>query len=60
MLSYYRTMEWHEKHDNEDTTSASEGSNMTGTDKTDFDHSCIKKKLEHGFTQIWQDVQLKV
>lgn len=23
MLSYYRTMEWHEKHDNEDTTSAS-------------------------------------
>uniref|UniRef100_A0A452V134 VPS50 subunit of EARP/GARPII complex n=1 Tax=Ursus maritimus TaxID=29073 RepID=A0A452V134_URSMA len=28
MLSYYRTMEWHEKHDNEDTTSASEGSNM--------------------------------
>lgn len=60
MLSYYRTMEWHDKHDNEDTTSASEGSNMTGTDKTDFDRSCIKKKLEHGFTQIWQDVQLKV
>uniref|UniRef100_A0A8C0KCP4 VPS50 subunit of EARP/GARPII complex n=1 Tax=Canis lupus dingo TaxID=286419 RepID=A0A8C0KCP4_CANLU len=28
MLSYYRTMEWHEKHDNEDTTSASEGSNI--------------------------------
>ncbi|KAM9651247.1 syndetin isoform 3-T3 [Trichechus inunguis] len=24
MLSYYRTMEWHEKHDNEDSTSASE------------------------------------
>ncbi|XP_064431334.1 syndetin isoform X3 [Mirounga angustirostris] len=59
MLSYYRTMEWHEKHDNEDTTSASEGSNM-GTEETDFDRGYIKKKLEHGLTRIWQDVQLKV
>nr|XP_019585269.1 PREDICTED: syndetin isoform X1 [Rhinolophus sinicus] len=60
MLSYYRTMEWHEKHDNEDTTSASEGSNMLGTEETDFDRGYIKKKLEHGLTRIWQDVQLKV
>ncbi|XP_002918285.1 syndetin isoform X1 [Ailuropoda melanoleuca] len=59
MLSYYRTMEWHEKHDNEDTTSASEGSNM-GTEETNFDRGYIKKKLEHGLTRIWQDVQLKV
>nr|BAE00296.1 unnamed protein product [Macaca fascicularis] len=34
MLSYYRTMEWHEKHDNEDTASASEGNNMIGTEET--------------------------
>lgn len=60
MLSYYRTMEWHEKHDNEDTTSASEGSNIIGTEETDFDRGYIKKKLEHGLTRIWQDVQLKV
>lgn len=59
MLSYYRTMEWHEKHDNEDTTSASEGSNMS-TEETNFDRGYIKKKLEHGLTRIWQDVQLKV
>uniref|UniRef100_A0A8C9D6N2 VPS50 subunit of EARP/GARPII complex n=1 Tax=Panthera leo TaxID=9689 RepID=A0A8C9D6N2_PANLE len=59
MLSYYRTMEWHEKHDNEDTTSAAEGSNM-GTEETNFDRGYIKKKLEHGLTRIWQDVQLKV
>ncbi|XP_070364585.1 syndetin isoform X2 [Equus asinus] len=60
MLSYYRTMEWHEKHDSEDTISASEGSNMMGTEETNFDRGYIKKKLEHGLTRIWQDVQLKV
>ncbi|XP_021791727.2 syndetin isoform X1 [Papio anubis] len=87
MLSYYRTMEWHEKHDNEDTASASEvllgrvkegrergegrekdghtaripeGNNMIGTEETNFDRGYIKKKLEHGLTRIWQDVQLKV
>nr|XP_036875715.1 syndetin [Manis javanica] len=60
MLSYYRTMEWHEKHDNEDTTSTSEGSNMMATEETNFDRGYIKKKLEHGLTRIWQDVQLKV
>uniref|UniRef100_F7CE25 VPS50 subunit of EARP/GARPII complex n=1 Tax=Callithrix jacchus TaxID=9483 RepID=F7CE25_CALJA len=60
MLSYYRTMEWHEKHGNEDTASASEGSNMIGTEETNFDRGYIKKKLEHGLTRIWQDVQLKV
>ncbi|XP_023580400.1 syndetin isoform X2 [Trichechus manatus latirostris] len=59
MLSYYRTMEWHEKHDNEDSTSAS-GSNMIGTEETNFDRGYVKKKLEHGLTRIWQDVQLKV
>ncbi|XP_017902911.1 PREDICTED: syndetin isoform X2 [Capra hircus] len=60
MLSYYRTMEWHEKHDGEDAASASEGSNMMGAEETNFDRGYIKKKLEHGLTRIWQDVQLKV
>uniref|UniRef100_A0AC11DGK6 VPS50 subunit of EARP/GARPII complex n=1 Tax=Ovis aries TaxID=9940 RepID=A0AC11DGK6_SHEEP len=60
MLSYYRTMEWHEKHDSEDAASASEGSNMMGAEETNFDRGYIKKKLEHGLTRIWQDVQLKV
>ncbi|XP_023562302.1 syndetin [Octodon degus] len=60
MLSYYRTMEWHEKYDNEDTTSASEGNNMMDTEETNFDRGYVKKKLEHGLTRIWQDVQLKV
>ncbi|XP_012502846.1 PREDICTED: coiled-coil domain-containing protein 132 [Propithecus coquereli] len=53
MLSYYRTMEWHEKHDNEDTASASEGSSMMGTEETNFDRGYVKKKLEHGLTRIW-------
>uniref|UniRef100_I3MI33 VPS50 subunit of EARP/GARPII complex n=1 Tax=Ictidomys tridecemlineatus TaxID=43179 RepID=I3MI33_ICTTR len=60
MLSYYRTMEWHEKHDSEETVSASEGSNVMGTEETNFDRGYVKKKLEHGLTRIWQDVQLKV
>ncbi|XP_062034874.1 syndetin [Lepus europaeus] len=60
MLSYYRTMEWHEKHDGGDTTVAAEGSNIMGTEETNFDRGYIKKKLEHGLTRIWQDVQLKV
>uniref|UniRef100_A0A2K6MTY2 VPS50 subunit of EARP/GARPII complex n=1 Tax=Rhinopithecus bieti TaxID=61621 RepID=A0A2K6MTY2_RHIBE len=45
MLSYYRTMEWHEKHDNEDTASASEGSNMIGTEETNFDRDYSLNKV---------------
>ncbi|XP_063098767.1 syndetin isoform X3 [Cavia porcellus] len=60
MLSYYRTMEWHEKYDNEDDSSASEGNNMVDTEETNFHRGYVKKKLEHGLTRIWQDVQLKV
>lgn len=60
MLSYYRTMEWHEKHDSEETAAASEGSNVMSTEETNFDRGYVKKKLEHGLTRIWQDVQLKV
>uniref|UniRef100_A0A8C6RR30 VPS50 EARP/GARPII complex subunit n=1 Tax=Nannospalax galili TaxID=1026970 RepID=A0A8C6RR30_NANGA len=60
MLSYYRTMEWHEKHGSEETVSLPEGSNLLGTEETNFDRGYVKKKLEHGLTRIWQDVQLKV
>uniref|UniRef100_A0A8C9SSI4 VPS50 subunit of EARP/GARPII complex n=1 Tax=Scleropages formosus TaxID=113540 RepID=A0A8C9SSI4_SCLFO len=54
MLSYHRTMQWHEDHDNE------EGVPVTGNYESVFDRSYVKKKLEHGLTRIWQDVQLKV
>ncbi|GAB1290525.1 Syndetin [Apodemus speciosus] len=60
MLSYYRTMEWHEKHDSEETAAASEGSNAMSTEEATFDRGYVKKKLEHGLSRIWQDVQLKV
>uniref|UniRef100_A0A4W4H427 VPS50 EARP/GARPII complex subunit n=1 Tax=Electrophorus electricus TaxID=8005 RepID=A0A4W4H427_ELEEL len=50
MLSYYRTMQWHEEHDKEEVVDA--GSTVG--------RSYVKKKLEHGLSRIWQDVQLKV
>uniref|UniRef100_A0A4X2LU07 Vacuolar protein sorting-associated protein 54 N-terminal domain-containing protein n=1 Tax=Vombatus ursinus TaxID=29139 RepID=A0A4X2LU07_VOMUR len=60
MLSYYRTMEWHEAHDSEDTTRVAEGGGTTGSEESNFDRSYVRKKLEHGLSRIWQDVQLKV
>ncbi|XP_074055467.1 syndetin isoform X3 [Macrotis lagotis] len=60
MLSYYRTMEWHEAHDNEDTTRVAEGSGTADSEESNFDRNYVKKKLEHGLSRIWQDVQLKV
>ncbi|XP_038176299.1 syndetin [Arvicola amphibius] len=60
MLSYHRTMEWHGKHDSEETATASEGSNVMSTEEASFDRSYVRQKLEHGLTRIWQDVQLKV
>ncbi|XP_054847472.1 syndetin isoform X2 [Eublepharis macularius] len=60
MLSYYRTMEWHERYDCDESASLSDGGNMTGSEETNFDRSYVKKKLEHGLSRIWQDVQLKV
>uniref|UniRef100_A0A8C7GKZ1 VPS50 subunit of EARP/GARPII complex n=1 Tax=Oncorhynchus kisutch TaxID=8019 RepID=A0A8C7GKZ1_ONCKI len=56
MLSYHRTMQWHEERDKED--SATTGA--TDTADTVVDHSYVKKKLEHGLTRIWQEVQLEV
>ncbi|KAM8811379.1 syndetin [Eudromia elegans] len=63
MLSYYRTMQWHETHDQEEAetlSSVSDGNNVIGTEESSFDRSYVKKKLEHGLSRIWQDVQLKV
>uniref|UniRef100_A0A8C6XXV7 VPS50 subunit of EARP/GARPII complex n=1 Tax=Naja naja TaxID=35670 RepID=A0A8C6XXV7_NAJNA len=59
MLSYYRTMDWHEKYDHGESPS-SDGNNILDTEETNFDRSYVKKKLEHGLSRIWQDVQLKV
>ncbi|KAG8443141.1 hypothetical protein GDO86_011812 [Hymenochirus boettgeri] len=58
MLSYFRTMEWHEKYECEISPSASDINN--GAEESNFDRNYIKKKLEHGLSRIWQDVQLKV
>ncbi|OXB84733.1 UNVERIFIED_CONTAM: hypothetical protein H355_001210 [Colinus virginianus] len=64
MLSYYRTMQWHESHDQDQegaaVTSVSDGSSVVGSEENSFDRSYVKKKLEHGLSRIWQDVQLKV
>ncbi|XP_061442614.1 syndetin isoform X2 [Rhineura floridana] len=60
MLSYYRTMEWHEKCDRGEPSSSSDGSNVMDAEETNFDRNYVKKKLEHGLSRIWQDVQLKV
>ncbi|XP_053119942.1 syndetin [Hemicordylus capensis] len=60
MLSYYRTMEWHEKYDRDGSASSSDGSSVMGAEESNFDRSYVKKKLEHGLSRIWQDVQLKV
>uniref|UniRef100_A0A674NV00 VPS50 EARP/GARPII complex subunit n=1 Tax=Takifugu rubripes TaxID=31033 RepID=A0A674NV00_TAKRU len=55
MLSYHRTMQWHEEHDNMETSPAADSLSDSVVDR-----SYVKKKLEHGLTRIWQDVQLKV
>uniref|UniRef100_A0A672IR55 VPS50 EARP/GARPII complex subunit n=1 Tax=Salarias fasciatus TaxID=181472 RepID=A0A672IR55_SALFA len=55
MLSYHRTMQWHEEQDKQETTSTPGRSSTVLVDR-----SYVKKKLEHGLTRIWQDVQLKV
>uniref|UniRef100_A0AAQ4R9P1 VPS50 EARP/GARPII complex subunit n=1 Tax=Gasterosteus aculeatus aculeatus TaxID=481459 RepID=A0AAQ4R9P1_GASAC len=55
MVSYHRTMQWHEEHDKHEATPTAAES-----DDSVVDRSYVKKKLEHGLTRIWQDVQLKV
>ncbi|XP_056274549.1 syndetin isoform X2 [Pseudoliparis swirei] len=60
MLSYHRTMQWHEEHDQHETTPTTDGAAAAESDQSVVDRSYVKKKLEHGLTRIWQDVQLKV
>uniref|UniRef100_A0A667YWE2 VPS50 subunit of EARP/GARPII complex n=1 Tax=Myripristis murdjan TaxID=586833 RepID=A0A667YWE2_9TELE len=60
MLSYHRTMQWHEERDKEEATSTPDDSAAAESDESVVDRSYVKKKLEHGLTRIWQDVQLKV
>ncbi|XP_048413603.2 syndetin [Stegostoma tigrinum] len=59
MLSYYRTMSWHDEYDNEESVPAADGRTDISTDDANFNRSYVKKKLEHGLSRIWQDVQLK-
>uniref|UniRef100_A0A8C7ZSC8 VPS50 EARP/GARPII complex subunit n=1 Tax=Oryzias sinensis TaxID=183150 RepID=A0A8C7ZSC8_9TELE len=59
MLSYHRTMQWHEEQDKQETTPPPDSSNVV-SDELTVDRSYVKKKLEHGLSRIWQDVQLKV
>uniref|UniRef100_A0A8C1GXN4 VPS50 EARP/GARPII complex subunit n=1 Tax=Cyprinus carpio TaxID=7962 RepID=A0A8C1GXN4_CYPCA len=61
MLSYHLTMQWHDEHyKEEETTPGADDSNTEGSDESNVGRSYVKKKLEHGLTRIWQDVQLKV
>uniref|UniRef100_A0A3B3WGT3 VPS50 EARP/GARPII complex subunit n=1 Tax=Poecilia mexicana TaxID=48701 RepID=A0A3B3WGT3_9TELE len=59
MLSYHRTMQWHEEHDKQKTVPSQDDA-AGESDELTVDRSYVKKKLEHGLTRIWQDVQLKV
>ncbi|XP_077599038.1 syndetin isoform X2 [Stigmatopora nigra] len=59
MLSYHRTMRWHKEHDKQATTSTPDAA-QAESDELVIDRGYVKKKLEHGLTRIWQDVQLKV
>ncbi|XP_075900528.1 syndetin isoform X2 [Nelusetta ayraudi] len=62
MLSYHRTMQWHEERDRQESSAAADEAAVAAaqSDESVVDRSYVKKKLEHGLTRIWQDVQLKV
>uniref|UniRef100_A0A452HVV6 Uncharacterized protein n=1 Tax=Gopherus agassizii TaxID=38772 RepID=A0A452HVV6_9SAUR len=45
MLSYYRTMKWHEKHDQDaGTVSSSDGNNVIGAEETNFDRKTLRSR----------------
>ncbi|CAL1535105.1 unnamed protein product [Lymnaea stagnalis] len=58
MKSYYKTMKWHEVHDQEYAQTESEhtGASVEAT----FNRRYVNQKLEYGRGRIWQDVQQKV
>ncbi|TRZ01836.1 hypothetical protein DNTS_004278 [Danionella cerebrum] len=61
MLSYYLTMQWHDEHyKEEETIPGAEDPSVDGSEESTVGRSYVKKKLEHGLSRIWQDVQLKV
>ncbi|XP_029369998.1 syndetin isoform X2 [Echeneis naucrates] len=60
MLSYHRTMQWHEEQDTQENTCTPDDAAAAESDELVVDRGYVKKKLEHGLTRIWQDVQLKV
>ncbi|TSK31460.1 Syndetin [Bagarius yarrelli] len=39
---------------------SADGTSEEGSEESTVGHSYVKKKLEHGLSRIWQDVQLKV
>ncbi|XP_067655152.1 syndetin-like [Haliotis asinina] len=59
MKSYYKTMQWHESHDQDmatEHTGETGGSSVEAT----FNRRYVMQKLEYGRGRIWQDVQQKV
>ncbi|KAL0961892.1 hypothetical protein UPYG_G00333020 [Umbra pygmaea] len=61
MLSYHRTMLWHEEqHKEQDASPQTDEAGSSEADDSLVDRNYVKKKLEHGLSRIWQEVQLKV
>ncbi|XP_071949997.1 syndetin-like [Antedon mediterranea] len=59
MRSYYKTMEWHE--DSEEVPEAeTDTGSLSSNVEASFNRKYIQKKLAHGLSRIWQDVQQKV
>ncbi|XP_013184327.1 syndetin [Amyelois transitella] len=56
MRSYYLLVNWHTKHDEEDTSSSS---NVFEIEKS-VSREYIRQKLKAGLMRIWHDVQAKV
>ncbi|CAG5128982.1 unnamed protein product [Candidula unifasciata] len=58
MKSYYKTIKWHEAHDQESANSESE--DASDNIEASFNRRYVNQKLEYGRGRIWQDVQQKV
>ncbi|XP_076450690.1 syndetin-like [Babylonia areolata] len=56
MLSYYKTMQWHETHDHDSAEQPGGGEAVEAT----FNRRYVMQKLEYGRGRVWQDVQQKV
>ncbi|BFZ05032.1 hypothetical protein BsWGS_08071 [Bradybaena similaris] len=58
MKSYYKTIKWHEAHDQDVTNSESDDASENV--EASFNRRYVNQKLEYGRGRIWQDVQQKV